>query len=338
MPDWLTRLLESRIPTILDLLSNLWWALAVLTAGLLWVASRLGLWKRCGERDLRRWCSQLGHTDETGRCEAQRNLVRCGARSVFPLIDMLDETDSDTLRELIVDVLCQIGPSGLRPVLAIRREDSIAPFVDKVLESVLPKIVERQQRAQEHTSVWKQVRSCVVKAEPEQIVDRLIALLSDPDPVVQEGAALALGQYPLPKVVQGLGRRLYPTECKNAEVRKTVAESLGQTHQADAIPFLRIGLRDTSREVRISACRALSRIGQQEAIGVIADILLPFEEPSVRIEAAAALGHIGGAKAREILRRALENTPDDDDHRELRTVVGNEHAKLQRRLRGEEDI
>lgn len=135
MPDWLTRLLESYIP----MLSNLWWALTALTAGLLWLASRLGLWKRCGERDLKRWCSQLGHTDETERREAQRNLVKCGARLVSPLIDTLDKTDSETLRELIVDVLCQIGPPALRPLLARRRKDSIAPFVDRALESVLPR-------------------------------------------------------------------------------------------------------------------------------------------------------------------------------------------------------
>ncbi len=338
MPQWLARFLESPIPTLLDLLNNVWWALGLLFALLLAIASRLGIWKRCDQRELKRWCSHLGLSDQAEQQEARKRLIACGAWSVSPLVDTLYRTDSDKQRETVVAALCEIGPLALRPLLVAREEDSIAPFVDEALGKELPKIVERRKREQEYTSVWKRLRDRIIRTNPKQIVGCLTDLLDDPDPVVQEGAALALGQYPWPEVVQRLGRKLYPTECGHPEVRKMVVESLRQMRHADAIPYLKIGLRDTSREVRISTCRALSEIGQQEAIGAIEEVLLPFEEPSVRIEAAKALGSIGGPKVQEILERALqlENIPDDDDHRELRTAVGRQLAELQCGLRGEE--
>lgn len=333
MTEWLARLLRSPIPALLDLLSNLWWALGLLFAGLIWAASRLGLWNQCSKRRLENWFYHLEHPNESIRSEAQQKLIACGYRAVWLLVDALQKTDNDKRGELVIKILCEIGIPALRPLLVARKEESSAPLVDKALEEQLPKVVERRQPKPGHASAWKRFWRRIARSR--QIVDELITLLNDPDPVVQEGAALALGQYPWLEVVWALGQKLYPTECGNAEVRKAVADSLGQTKRAEAILFLEIGLRDRSRNVCIAACKALSQIRQPEAIPALEEILLPVE-PLLRIEAAKALGHIGGVKATKILDEASQILPDDDDHREVRTVVGNEHAELQRQPRGEE--
>lgn len=163
-----------------------------------------------------------------------------------------------------------------------------------------------------------------------RIVECLIGLLDHSHPIVQEGAVIALGRYHDPAVVGALGKRLYPTECKPAEVRKAVVESLRQLRMPDAIPFLKIGLRDPGPEVRMAACQALAQIGSPHDLLALETVLLPFEEAPVRIEAAKALGQIGGYKAQEILEKALDTILDDDDHRELRTTVGDQLARLQR--------
>lgn len=334
MPEWLARLLKSPIPVLLDLLNNVWWALGLLFAGLIWAASRLRLWNQCSERHLEDWFYHLEHTDESMRSEAQQKLIACGDRAVLLLVDALQKTDSDKRRELAIDILCEIGIPALRPLLVARKEEIIAPFVDKALEEHLPKVVERRQYEREHASAWKRLWKRI--AQSKQIVDELITLLNDTNPIVQEGAALALGQYPWPELVKALGQKLYPTECGTQDVREMVANSLGQTERAEAIPFLEVGLRDPSHNVRIATCQALSQIKQPEAVSALEETLLPLEDPLLRIEAAKALGHIGGVKAMKILDKALQTLPDHDDHREVRTLVGNEYAELQRKLRGEE--
>jgi len=107
-----------------------------------------------------------------------------------------------------------------------RKEDIVAPYIDDALVRELPRIIERQQRDHEYATAWNRLRRRRIPSPKKQIIDQLIALLDDPDTIVQEGAAIALGQYPLHEVVQELGRRLYPTETKNAQVRKAIADSL----------------------------------------------------------------------------------------------------------------
>ena len=337
MREWLERLLDSRIPALLDLLSNAWWLFGLLLAGLIWALSRLGLLKRCSKRDLEKCIRDLEPTDEPMQLKARQKLIACGERAVSLLTESIAKTDSEKQREMVVNVLCEIGAPALKQMLVARKRESIAPCVDGALEEYLPKVVEHWQYQQKHASAWKKFwdRS----THSEQIVDRLIALLNDDDPIVQEGAALALGQYHGEKVVRTLGRKLYPTECRNQKVREMVANSLGQTKQAEAIPFLTIGLSDRSRDVRIAACQALSLLKEPEAVSGLEEMLLPLEEPLVRIKAAKALGRIGGLKAREILDRVWRSLPDDDDdHRELRQIVGEESTKLWRESSGRETI
>ena len=349
MPEWLARLLKSPVPALLDLLSNVWWALGLLLAGLIWAASRLGLWKRCSKRHLESWFFQLEHSDGLLRSEAQ-GLISCGNLAVLFLVDVLKKTDSDKRRKLAAEVLCEIGVPALRPLLAARKgkegeeeKKHVASCVDDALEKYLPEVVQRRQceYEREHASAWKwkwkQFWTRLVHSErTERIVDRLIALLDDDDPIVQEGAALALGQYRRSEVVRVLGQKL--DGCRNSEVREMVAQSLGQIKRSDAVPYLSIGLMDRSRDARLAVCQALHQINYWKAIFALGGTLLLDENREVQVAAAKALGHTGDKEAMRVLEKALEILPDDDDHRGLRQIVGEESAQLSLKLSGRETI
>ncbi len=331
MFEWIARLLKSPIPTLIDLLCNLWSLLfGILIPGLIWVLHRLGLWKRCAKQSLKHWIHQLDHDDEPKRLKARRKLIDCGHQAVHPLVESLKKTDSDTRRKLVVEVLCEIGAPALKQLFMLRKEGNIARLVDEALEKCLPEVVEHRQHEREYAPAWKRAWNRL--RHPEQITDRLIALLDEDGPVVQEGAALALGQYPQTEVVRILGQKLY--ECKNSEVRKMVAQSLGQTELPQAVPYLIIGLTDRSSNVRLAVCQAIRQISDWKAVFALGGTLLLDEHREVQIAAARALGYTEDKEAMRVLEKALEMWSDDDDHRELRQIVGEESAQLQLKLSG----
>lgn len=321
MPEWLTSLLESPGPALLDFFSNLWWLLGLILAALIWAASRLK--SGCNKQQLQDWCNQLGYDNGHVRDEAKERLMTCGGRAVPLLMDVLAK-EGDKRRSLAVEALCEIGTPALKPLLAARNKDHIARSVDGALEEYLPKVVEHRQYEREHASMWKRFWNRL--ARTERIVDRLIALLNDGDPFVQEGAALALGRYSQPVVASELGRKIYPTECKDSKMREIVAQSMGQTKRAEAIPYLKVGLRDRSRDVRLAACQALRHFNQPEAMHALEDVLLPDENLSVQKEAARALGSIGSRESIHFLERVQAVLSKDGDHSELCRVVGHEIA------------
>ena len=291
----------------------------------------MGLWRRCSKGDLRKWLLQLDH--ESMRSKAWQRLIACGERAVSLLAESLEKTDSKKRQEMVVNVLCEIGAPALKQLLVARKRASIAPCVDGALEEYLPKVVESRQHEREYTLVRKKFWNRSVHSE--QIVDRLIALLDDDDPIVQEGAALALGQYRRLEVVRTLGWKLY--ECRNPQVKEMVAKSLGQTKLSDAVLYLSTGLIDRSHTVRLAACEVLGQIKHWKAIPALGGTLFLDKNRSVQIVAARALGHTGEGEAMEILEKALGFLPNDDDHHALRQIVGQEAAQL-RKLGGEEAI
>jgi len=319
MPEWLTNLLTSPVAALLDLVNNLWWLLGLISAALIWVASYSGLW--CSKNRLRDWCRQLGYDDKDAQRKARQKLIGCRGRAVLPLVDVLRD---DRRQSLAVEILCEIGTPALKPLLAERKDEDVARLIDDALEKYLPKIAKREQHEQEYASVVKRLWNRLTRAE--RISDRLIALLDDGDPFVQEGAALALGRLSHPAAIKELGRKLYPTECRDSQIRKIAVQSLEQTKRPEAIPYLTMALRDRSRDVRLAACQALRHFSQPEAMHALEDVLLPDDNLSVQMEAAKALGFIGGPEAIRFLEKVQAVLEKYGDHSELYRVVSAELA------------
>lgn len=308
MPDWVSNLLDSPIVKLLSLIADT----LTLRGTQLWTCIPRGLRRlrdRRSESQVQNWCDMLNSDRESIRLEAKLKLVDCGDKAV-PSPRRVLSTGTCRGRKLAVEALCDIGAPALKCMLAARGEDHIVGYIDDALQDYLPRVAHRAQ-----------------------VVDELKALLDDDDDLIQVGAAQALGKYPSPDIIRALGRKLYPTECKNDEVRKVAAQSLGETKDPAAMAYLVIALKDHSRGVRQAACEALSDIriqrsnavlGQKlrKAIDALSSVLLPDPDLEPRIEAALTLGRSANRTAETILGRALQDLPDDDFHRRLREAVG----------------
>ncbi|MGO4152437.1 HEAT repeat domain-containing protein [Cupriavidus sp. YAF13] len=116
----------------------------------------------------------------------------------------------------------------------------------------------------------------------------LHAALQDPDAEFRERAAGSLGSLPweahpdTTPTLQSLFRALSDAE---PSVRRSVCDALASLRDAQAVPFLANALRDRDDEVR---CKAIEAIGRIDAKGHAALILGCLQDPSRRVQQAAA--------------------------------------------------
>ena len=119
--------------------------------------------------------------------------------------------------------------------------------------------------------------------------DRLIRLLTDPDPTIQWKAAEALGRMGEPAARKLIERTHHP----NTGFRIGAVEALADIRENKAVPKLTdLLLTDESAEVRWASAVALGEIGNEEAIPVLVGSLRDPDK-YVRYGAALALDQLG---------------------------------------------
>jgi HEAT repeat protein len=131
---------------------------------------------------------------------------------------------------------------------------------------------------------------------PRARVQRLSALLSDPDPAIRVVTIEQLRATGQPAVRPLIGALKDPDK----DVRSAAAEALGSLKSVQAVRFLiHVLLNDPATGARIASARSLGAIGDAYAIPYLAGV---FSDPELEVRAAAAyaLGHIGG-RAKEIV-------------------------------------
>ena len=140
----------------------------------------------------------------------------------------------------------------------------------------------------------------------EPAMASLIALLSDPDPVVRAYAAGALGGRGSELVVSPLVPLLHDDD---PYVRRMAAATLGRTGSPRAIQPLTMALQDQAREVAAAAAQALGGIRHPDVlpplIRALRDTIQKTDRP-----AAIALGELGTQEGIEPLVRCLEEAPN----------------------------
>ena len=133
----------------------------------------------------------------------------------------------------------------------------------------------------------------------KEAVEPLIETLRDQDSWVRQSAAEALGKLKDEKAVKDLMRCLADPEL---EVRGESALSLGKLKAMEAVPRLIKLLRDAP-SVRENAAQALGEIGDPSSAEALIETLEDFSD-TVRIKAAEALGKIKCTKAVDPLFKA----------------------------------
>jgi len=128
----------------------------------------------------------------------------------------------------------------------------------------------------------------------------LLHSLSRPAPVPEGIVASALLELG-PEAVPGLRAEL----AGGRRQRAMAANVLGLLDELPAWQGLVENAADGSVEVRVSAVRALGRLGLPQAIGPVTACLQPGEDPALRAAAAHALGRIGDPRSAQPLAACL---------------------------------
>lgn len=182
------------------------------------------------------------------------------------------------------------------------REDAatlLGEFGDPRAVAPLMEVLHDEDRAvrEAATGALRKIGSAAVPA--------LIAALQDPNGNVQEIAVAVLKDRPEPRAVEPLIGCL---TNKNWIVRMHAAKGLGIAGDARAIAHLVPLLIDPVKAVRVDATDALARIGRPALATLLA--ALRHEAWILRLHACEALGKIGAEEAVEPLCQVLANDRD----------------------------
>jgi HEAT repeat protein len=156
----------------------------------------------------------------------------------------------------------------------------------------------------------------------EQVVEQLIAALTDPEREVRLQAALALyrlhDRQAVPQLIAALA-------SPDKYVRAVAAQALAELEDARAVqPFIELLQRGEYGDVRdnagAAAAQGLGRLGDRRAVDALTGALA---HPHVHQQAVEALARLGDMRAVEPLIAALRTTKNPS----VATVLGNLHDR-----------
>ncbi len=136
----------------------------------------------------------------------------------------------------------------------------------------------------------------------------LLARLEDPDDEVKAAAALALGQIGGTQVVVELLAEAL--RHPHPATRRGAAQALGWLEATSAFPALIRSLKDRDARVRQAVITALGELADPRVLPDLVDRLRKDPDRGVRSEAAFRLGKLGQVSSLPPLRAAAANDPD----------------------------
>ena len=195
-------------------------------------------------------------------------------RAVSPLVEALHDEDR-AVREAATAALRKIGPAAAPALLAALRDPN-----GNVQEAAV--------------AILKDL------ATPET-VEPLIGCLTSTNWIVRMHAATALGNLGDERAV----RELVPLLMDSVKaVRVDATDALARIGRP-ALATLLAALRHEEWILRLHACEALGKIGAEEAVVPLCEVMLHDRDMAVRQDAAKALGSIGHRSAFEALAKAV---------------------------------
>jgi HEAT repeat protein len=237
-----------------------------------------------------------------------------GGANAAPALALLLQKDADaTVREAAAFALGEIGPAGLN------HEPKLTQILIAAVQGDQDAMVRRSavlalgSVAGKETEVFEALRKAAADTSPAvrqnaahvlgkfgpQAVEVLRSALTDNDALVIRDAANSLfrfkneGRPAVPQLVGCLSKPGLDMETRRAVL--TTLVKLVDAKDKDAIEGLARALRDENEEIRINAALALGNIGGKEAAVAVPVLREGLKQPDegIRTQAAAALKNIG---------------------------------------------
>ena len=195
-------------------------------------------------------------------------------RAVGPLVEALHDEDR-AVREAATTALRKIGPPAA-PALIVALQDP-------------------------NGNVQEAAVAILKDVAPPEAVEPLIGCLTSKNWIVRMHAAKALGNLGDERPV----RQLIPLLMDSVKaVRVDATDALAQIGRP-ALATLLAAVRHEEWVLRLHACEALGKIGAEEAVVPLCEVMLHDRDMAVRQDAAKALGSIGHPAAFEALEKAV---------------------------------
>jgi len=151
-------------------------------------------------------------------------------------------------------------------------------------------------------------------------VEPLIQALKDHDKLVRYHAALALGKLKDKRAVKPLIYALFdemppfgpdPLTGDPMTVRAAAAQALGELKAAEAVPALKVLLRDENRGVRRSVIQALGQIGTKEAVIALAEAIQDERDEALQELMVRFIARHPFSQALETLKQIAQSHPQE---------------------------
>jgi HEAT repeat protein len=250
---------------------------------------------------------QSAHGTPSERSEAVRLLAQYPAESVRDALLLAMEDDEIEVRLEAATALGQVRAPEAVPQLM---EWLDAKTLELRLTAVRalgeiddPRAQSGLARALSDTAPAVRAAAVLALAKPNsEAAPRLLAALDDTDSNVRRSVANALGELGEPSALSPLANH---ARDEAAEVRAAVLRALGRLHDARALPILVQALSDSDDGVHLAALAALGDTNSPAAVAPLrASLQL---EPRLAKTALAALGRIADPSAEKTLIESLEH-------------------------------
>lgn len=234
------------------------------------------------------------------RWDVAKILPCFGADAVEALIDLLDDENSE-LQWFIVRILGSFDDPGvvdaLIDVLKTTDQEELSAMAVSVLATISTdrhdEVIAKLSALLENGSTRLLAVQTLGQIRRSQTVPLLLQVVNDADSQVRTIAIEALSSFHSPEITSVLVTALQDLAVP---VRRSAATGLGFRHQEDTqhvdlVASLRPLLMDLNLEVCRQSAIALGRIGTQDAIAALSDVLRsPHTPEPLAIELVRALG------------------------------------------------
>ncbi|NCC24565.1 MAG: HEAT repeat domain-containing protein [Deltaproteobacteria bacterium] len=203
---------------------------------------------------------------------------------------------TELVASMIIDALGEMGNVKAVPLLMKKLDESPTALRNKIIKAIVG-------------IMGGKALGFLSEGERDKFRHYLLAAADDEDMEIQDAAVAGLasvGGAPATKKILGLAEHLDPDRDMDRllSFERALADIDLNDHLAE-------GAASEKETVAALAIRALRRIGNAEAVGVLMDIFSGRDRDQQR-EISAALAEKSGGEAKEFMIRLLETTNDGD--------------------------